>query len=62
MPFVTVKILEGRSPEQKKEIVKGVTKVVADACKTDQNAVHVFIEDLARDAYACGGILASDKK
>jgi 4-oxalocrotonate tautomerase len=44
MPFVTVKILEGRSPEQKKEIVKGVTKVVADACKTDQNAVHVFFK------------------
>lgn len=62
MPFITVKLLAGRDKEQKKEIVTGVTKVVADACKIPKNRVHVFLEDLAHDEYACGGIFAKDKK
>ena len=61
MPFITVKLLAGRDQEQKQEIVTGVTKVVADACRIPQERVHVFIEDMAHDTYACGGVLAKDR-
>jgi len=60
MPFVTVKLIEGRTLDQKRRIVDGVTRVVAEACAIELDRVHVFIEDLGRDEYGRGGVLVCD--
>jgi 4-oxalocrotonate tautomerase len=60
MPFITVKMIEGRTPEQKRTIVEGVTTVVAEACGIVKDRVHVFIEEISPDSYARGGILFSE--
>lgn len=61
MPFITVKLIEGRTLDQKRQIVNGITKVVAEACNITEDRVYLFIEDLGRDEYGRGGLLLCDK-
>ena len=62
MPFVTVKMIEGRTLDQKRQIVAGVTKAVADACNITHDRVYVFLEDMSKEEYGRGGLLLCDKE
>lgn len=61
MPFVTVKMLEGRTEEQKKELVEKVTQVVSETVNAPVENVVVFIEEMSKNHYATGGVRLSDK-
>lgn len=61
MPFITVKLIEGRTLDQKREIVSGITKVVAEACNITEDRVYIFLEDLSREEYGRGGLLLCDQ-
>ena len=60
MPVVIVEMWEGRTIEQKKQLVEGITdsfvKIGAPA-----EAVHVIIKDNPKHNWATGGKLASEK-
>lgn len=60
MPFITVKVLEGKTTEQKRELVQKMTKVVAESFDVDPSRVFIFIEDLAKENYGKEGQLFSD--
>ncbi|AYC28788.1 2-hydroxymuconate tautomerase [Paenisporosarcina cavernae] len=60
MPYVTVKMLEGRTDEQKKALVEKVTEVVAETTGAPTEKVVVFIEDMKKNHYAVNGKLASE--
>nr|WP_268928813.1 2-hydroxymuconate tautomerase [Microaerobacter geothermalis] len=62
MPFVTIELLEGRTPEQKRELMEKITKVVCETVNVPAERVHVFIEDLKKDHYAVAGKFMSDPK
>ena len=62
MPFITVKMVEGRTLDQKREIVSGITKVVAQACNISEDRVYLFIEDMTKEEYGRGGVLLCDKE
>ena len=59
MPVVTVEWWEGRTVEQKKQLVEGITSVMA---KMDipPEAVHIIIKDNPKHNWARGGKLASE--
>lgn len=61
MPIVTVKMLEGRTDEQKKALVEKVTATVAETVNAKPEAVTIVIEEMAKNHYATGGIRVSDK-
>ena len=61
MPYVTVKMLEGRTDEQKRELCEKVTEVVAETVNAPKEKVVVFIEDMPKSHYAVGGKRASDE-
>ncbi len=61
MPFVTVKMLEGRSEEQKKSLVEKVTAVVSETTGAPEDKVVVFIEEMTKNHYAVGGKRMSDE-
>src|SRR5437867_2386490 len=44
MPIVTVAMYEGRTLDQKRELVKGITDVVARVTGNTPDGVHVVIE------------------
>lgn len=61
MPYVTVKMIEGRTEEQKKALVEEVTKAVSKTVNAPVENITVFIEEMSKNHYAVGGVRASDK-
>ncbi|CAM2879663.1 2-hydroxymuconate tautomerase [Paenibacillus sediminis] len=60
MPFITVKVLEGKSKEQKRKLIEKMTEVVTETLEVDKDRVFIFIEDLEKDNYGKQGKMFSD--
>jgi 4-oxalocrotonate tautomerase len=61
MPYVTVKMLKGRSEDQKRALVEKVTAAVSETTGASTENITVFIEEMSKNHYAVGGVRASDK-
>lgn len=61
MPYVTVKMFEGRTDEQKRALVEKVTAAVSETVNAPAQNVKVFIEEMSRNHYAEAGKLFSDQ-
>jgi 4-oxalocrotonate tautomerase len=61
MPLVVVKMLEGRSVEQKRRLVRELTNVVVKYTGAPEEQVDVMIEDYPRENWAKAGVLFTDK-
>ena len=56
MPFVNIKITrEGASPEQKAEIIKGVTDLLVKVLHKNPATTVVLIEEVETDNWGIGG-------
>lgn len=55
MPYVTVKMLEGRTDEQKKALVEKVTAVVSETTGAPEEKIVVFIDEMSKNNYGLGG-------
>ncbi len=60
MPFVTVHLYEGRTVDQKREIVVAITEAIVRTANTSPEATEVVIHDVPRHNWAKAGKLASD--
>ena len=61
MPIVSIKLVTGRSIEQKRQLVKAVTDAIVSTIDVKPEWVSVLIEELDRENWATGGELHSDK-
>jgi len=61
MPTLRVELLEGRTPEQKKELVKALTQAVVDTLGSKPEAVDILLYDIKRADWATGGVLWSER-
>jgi 4-oxalocrotonate tautomerase len=56
MPFVNIKITkEGATPEQKAELIKGVTDLLVNVLHKNPQAAVVVIEEVDLDNWGIGG-------
>jgi len=62
MPIVQIHLLEGRTQEQKRELVKRVTQAVCETTNSPPEKVRVILSDMAHGDYAVGGVLTMDQK
>lgn len=60
MPIVTIKMLEGRSDDQKKALVEKVTSAVVETTGATVEAVSIVIEEMKKTNYAVAGVRKSD--
>ena len=60
MPFVNIRMLEGRTHEQKKELVKAITDAMVNICDAKADSTMIVIQDIPRDHWAKGGTLLSE--
>ncbi len=60
MPVVTIEMFEGRTVEQKRQLVREITGAFA-SIGVPAAAVHIVIHDMPRQNYGDGGQLAADK-
>ncbi|ATN02887.1 2-hydroxymuconate tautomerase [Staphylococcus capitis] len=61
MPIVNVKLLEGRTDDQLKDLVNEVTDAVEKTTGANKEAIHVVIEEMKKSHYAVGGVRKSDQ-
>lgn len=62
MPTIRVELMEGRTPDQKKNLVKALTQAVLDTLGGKAESVDVLLFDIKRHDWATGGELWSEKK
>jgi len=60
MPLVTIKIIQGRTKEQKKGMVQDVTASIAKNIGCPPSAVQIDIVEMKEDNFAVGGALWCD--
>ena len=61
MPYVTVKMLEGRTDEQKRALVEKVTDAVVETTGASKEKVAVIIEEMSKNNYGVAGKRISDQ-
>ena len=62
MPTLRVELMEGRTPEQKKQLVKALTQAVVDTLGSKPESVDILLFDVKPSDWATGGELWSEKK
>ena len=60
MSTIQVEMLEGRTLEQKRQMVKEVSEVVSRTINCDKGAVKIIIREMKSKHFAIGGVLISD--
>ncbi len=60
MPTITVQMFEGRTTEQKRELVKELTEATCKALSCKQESVTIILQEHQRENWATGGKLWSD--
>lgn len=61
MPYVNIRVAGSLSKDQKAEISKGVTDVIAKAANKPEDSVLIFIDELPHENIAKGGVLLEKK-
>jgi 4-oxalocrotonate tautomerase len=62
MPFVVVEMWEGRTVDQKRNLVEAITEAMVNhaGCKSDH--LHVVIHESPKENWGRAGVLAVDMK
>jgi 4-oxalocrotonate tautomerase len=62
MPLIEVKLLEGRTDEQKEKLLTAVTRAVQESIGAPLSTIRVWIQEFSPKEYMSGGELAAHKK
>lgn len=62
MPIIDVKLLEGRTVDEKRRLVAAVTDAVVDSLGVKPDSVRITLHEMARENYSVAGVLRSDSK
>ncbi|MBY0455605.1 MAG: 4-oxalocrotonate tautomerase [Burkholderiaceae bacterium] len=61
MPTYHIEMMEGRTIEQKKQLVEAITRVTTEILGTAPESVDILITDVKRENWATGGKLWSER-
>ena len=61
MPIVQIDLLEGRSIEQKRQLVKKVTEAIVETANCPPDAVRIVLREMAKEHFAIAGKLKADE-
>lgn len=62
MPTYHVEMLEGRSIEQKKQLVEAITRISVEILGGQSDSVDILISDIKRENWATGGKLWTEAR
>ncbi len=62
MPYVEIKLLSGRSTEQKRGLVEAVTDALVRTCDSTKDSVQIVITDVDSCNWGSKGQLVSDRE
>lgn len=61
MPIIRVEMWEGRSLDQKRELVETLTREMARIAQCDPDSIYVVLDEVRKENWGAGGKLCSDK-
>lgn len=61
MPTVDIQLVAGRSLDEKRELVQGMTNAIVGALGVQKDVVKITIHEVGDDQIARGGILRIDR-
>lgn len=61
MPMIRVEMFAGRTPEQKKALVKALTEAFVSTAGSTPESVQIILQDVEKSEWATAGVLASEK-
>ena len=61
MPIIRVEMFEGKTNDQKRTLVKELTKGFTIACGGQPDKIHEVINEISKECWALGGELCSEK-
>lgn len=62
MPIINIDMIAGRTLDQKRELVKSVTKAVCESIGTTPERVKIKLNDMEPESYAISGKLIADQE
>ncbi|HEY9386861.1 MAG TPA: tautomerase family protein [Nitrososphaeraceae archaeon] len=62
MPVIQITISQGRSVEQKRELVQVLTRETARIMKTEKEKIRILIYEVSKENWGNAGILGLDMK
>ena len=62
MPIVHVHMFEGRSQDQKRKLVAGMTDAMVEALGVSPADCRIILHDMSKSDYSIGGVMVADKK
>jgi len=60
MPVIHIEMWPGRTQVQKKELTRAITEAFVNIAHTTPDATIIIFNDVAKDNWAQGGVLASE--
>ena len=61
MPLIEVHLLEGRTDEQKKALLQGITHAVHESIGAPLSSIRVWIQEFSPKEYMVAGELFADR-
>jgi 4-oxalocrotonate tautomerase len=61
MPIVRIEMWAGRTQAQKRELARVITEAMVSIAQTTPEATIIIFEDIPKENWAQGGVLASDQ-
>jgi 4-oxalocrotonate tautomerase len=62
MPHVTVEWLTGRTLDQRRAVIKGITDVLVEHGDARREMVNVTFVDITKETWGRGGLLGIDRQ
>jgi len=61
MPLIQVNMLEGRTAEQKADLLRAITRAVHDSIGAPLESIRVWIHEFGAEEFISGGQLATER-
>ena len=62
MPLIEVKLLEGRTDEEKERLLTAITRAVQDSIGAPLSNIRVWVQEWSPKEYMAGGELAAHRQ
>ena len=62
MPVVTVQMWTGRTPQQKRALVRAITEAMVQHADAKPTNLHVIIQEVPKENWALAGVMGDERE
>lgn len=62
MPIIEVTLVEGRSPEQLRTLIAGLTSITEQAIAVRKDAIRVIVREVRKSHFAAGDVTFAERE